>query len=308
MLNDILTVGTSVLTLLLLMAVGYVLAKLKMLTASTLSQLSAMLLYVVCPVIMINTLLGAGRSPETVRALLIAAAVLGGTYILNMLIIQPFFRRAGRDDRGVLRFGSIYSNCGFMGIPLIQAVLGDAGMIASVTCLVAYNVCIWTHGAIQVGGKERASVKKALLNPGIIGFLIAILLFALQPPLPSPVSSVLTYVGSLNTPLAMIVIGGQMASVNLRELVRDKRLYGAAAMKLVVIPLVSLLVMLPFGLDPVLFVAVVILAGCPTAGATSLMCQTMGKDPSLAARLVTFSTILSVITLPIMAAIAQAVC
>lgn len=306
MLNDLLTVGGSVLTLLLMMAVGYFLAKRGMLTKPALSQLSTLLLYIVCPAIMIDTLLAQERNAGTVRALLIAAGVLVGTYLLNMVLIQMCFRRSDPDHRGVLRFASIYGNCGFMGIPLIQATLGEPGMVAAVVSLAVFNISIWTHGAVLIGGRERASVKKALLNPGTIGFLIALALFALDLRLPGPVADAVGFLGDLNTPLAMVVIGGQMAAVDLKSLFQDGRMYVASIIKLLILPLISLLVLLPFGLDPVVVIAVTILAGCPTAGATSLLCQTMGRDASLSARLVTLSTVFSIATLPVMAAVARA--
>lgn len=305
MLNDLLTVGGSVLTLLLLMAVGFILTKKGMLTKPTLSQLSKMLLYIVCPAIMIDSLIAEERSGETVRALLIAGAVLVGTYVLNMILIQACFRKKLPETRGILRFGSIYGNTGFMGIPLIQAVLGESGMLVAVTSLVVFNISIWTHGAVLIGGKERASMKRAVLNPGTIGFLIAIIIFAAGIMLPGPVVKAVSFVGSMNTPLAMIIIGGQMAAVDLKSLFKDARLYVSAVIKLLVMPMITLAVLLPFDLDPIVLIAVTILAGCPTAGATSLMCETMGKDSSLSARLVTLSTIFSVITLPVVAAIAR---
>ena len=305
MLNDLMTVGGSVLTLLLLMAVGFFLAKKGMLAKAALSQLSKMLLYIVCPAIMIDSLIAEERNGETVRALLIAGAVLVGTYVLNMILIQACFRKKAPETRGVLRFASIYGNTGFMGIPLIQAVLGEPGMLIAVTSLVVFNISIWTHGAVLVGGKERASLKRAVLNPGTIGFFIAIVIFALGIRLPGPIVNAVGFVGDLNTPLAMIIIGGQMAAVDLKSLFKDAKLYVAAVIKLLVMPLVSLAVLLPFGLDPIVLIAVAILAGCPTAGATSLMCETMGKDSSLGARMVTLSTIFSVITLPVVAALAR---
>lgn len=305
MLNDLLTVGGSVLTMLLMMAVGFFLAKRGLLTKPTLSQLSTLLLYIVCPAIMIDTLLGQVLNADTLKALLIAFAVLAGTYVLMMLLIQLCFRRSREEHRGTLRFAAIYGNTGFMGIPLIQAVLGEPGMIVTVVSLAVFNISIWTHGAVLIGGRQRASVKKALLNPGTIGFLLALVLFLLHVRLPGPVAKAVSFMGSLNTPLAMIVIGGQMAAVDLKSLFQDGRLYAVSVLKLLAVPMISLLVLLPFGLDPIVLVAVTILAGCPTAGATSLMCQTMGKDTDLSARLVTMSTLLSIITLPVVAAVAR---
>ena len=98
-----------------------------------------------------------------------------------------------------------------------------------------------------------------------------------------------------------------MAAVDLKSLFKERRLYLSALIKLLAAPAVTLLVILPFGLDPVILTAAVILAGCPTAGATSLMSETMGKDTSLAARMVTLSTVFSVVTLPVVAAVSRLV-
>lgn len=307
MLQDIQVVGGSVLTLFLMMAVGFFMGKRGMLSQGTLSQLSRLLLYIVCPAIMIDAFLAENCDRETVRALLLAGAVLVGTYLLYMVLAQFCFRRKPPEERGVLRFAVVYGNTGFMGIPLIQTVLGSEAMLATVVSLVVFNLCTWTHGVAALGGREHVSLKKAVVNPGVIGFLIALLLFVTGLRLPGPVSSAVSYLGSLNTPLAMVVIGGQMASANLPETFRVKKLYLASAMKLIAMPVITMLVLLPFHLDSMLFMTVVILSGCPVAGSASLFCQSMGKDSTLAARLVTLSTLFCIITLPLVALAARVV-
>ena len=302
MLDSVLVVGGSVLTLFLLMAVGFVLGKLGILVKDTLSRMSKLLLCVVSPAIMIDTFLGEERTAATVRGLLIAGAVLVVTYVLNMLLVQLLFRRS--ENRGVYRFAVIYGNTGFMGIPLIQSVLGSAGMMPTVISLAVFNISTWTHGNVLIGGRKQLSAKKALLNPGVVGFAISLVLFALQVKLPVPVAKAVSYVGSLNTPLAMVVIGAQMSAVDFRELLRDGKGWIVSALKLLAVPAVTMLVMLPLKLDPVVFMAIAILAACPVAGATSLFSQLNGKDPAPAARAVTLSTVLSILTLPVVAAVA----
>ena len=305
MLNDLLTVGGSVLTLLLMMAVGFVLAKKGLLSKGTLTQMSTVLMCVVSPSLMIDTFLKETCDGPTVRSLLAAAVVLVGTYVLQGLLIGFFYRRQPEEQRGVSRFASIYGNVGFMGVPLIQSVLGSQGMLTTVMSLGVFNIATWTHGLRQVAGKGKVSAKRVLLNPGVIGLAIALLLFALNVQLPGPVYSAVGYISSLNTPLAMVIIGAQMAAVNLPELLREGRLLGVAAVKLLLLPAFTMLVLLPLGLDPVIYTAVVILSGCPSAGASSIMCQMAGKDASYAARLVTLTTILSVITLPVVSSAAK---
>ena len=119
MIRDILTVGGSVVTLFLLTAVGFVLAKLRIMTKPTLGEMSKVLMCVVCPAVMIDILAAETRNWGTVRVMLIAGAALVGTYVLNMVLIQLGFRKKSSEQRGVLRFASIYGNTGFMGIPLL---------------------------------------------------------------------------------------------------------------------------------------------------------------------------------------------
>lgn len=305
MLQNLQVVAGSVLTLFLLMGVGFFFGKKGMLSEETLSQLSRLLLYVVTPSIMITSF-EVERTPENTRQLLMAAAALAGTYALYMALSSLLFRRQDGHRRGVLRFAAIYGNTGFMGLPLIQSVMGDQAMMIAVMALAVFNIATWTHGVLIIGGREHFSPRKAVLNPGVLGFAAGLLLFVAGWRLPGPVDAAVGYLGSLNTPLAMVIIGGQMAAANLPETFREKKLYLTSALKLLGMPLLTAVLLLPFHLDPIIFSALVILSACPTAGATSLFSQSMGKDTALAARQITLSTLLCVITLPVVAVLAQA--
>ena len=305
MLQELLVVAGSVLTLFLLMSVGFIFGKKGFLSDNTLSQLSKLLLTAVIPATMIDVF-QVDRSPAIDGQLVTALLALAGTYLLYMLLSVPLFPREGEQTRGVLRGSSIYGNVGFMGLPLIQSVMGGEAAMVVAMSLVVFNVVTFTHGAAIIGGKEAFSPKKAVLNPGVIGFVIAVGLYLLNLRLPAPVGSAVGYLGSLNTPLAMVVIGGQMADTNLAAAVQDKRLYLVSAIKLIGLPVLTALVLLPFRLEPVIYVTLVILSGCPTAGINSLFAQSMGRDAGLAARQLTLSTLLCILTLPLAALLARA--
>lgn len=302
MLHEFLVVAGSVATLFLMMAVGYFFAKKGMLGQQALSQMSNLLLKVVAPCVMIGAL-QVDFSTELLKTLGTALAVLAGLYVLYGVLVHFLFRKQPDQTGAPLRFGVMFGNIGFMGLPLISAVLGDEALIFCVVALAVFNIANWTYGAVLMG--EPVSVKKAVINPGVIGTAIAVALFLLRIRLPGPVLSAVNYLGDLNTPLAMVVIGGQMASANLLATFKERRLYLATALKLVVVPLLTLAVLLPFGLDPMLALTVVILAACPTAGVTSMFSQMFHKDTAMAAQLVTLSTLLSIVTLPIMALLAR---
>lgn len=305
MLQELLVVAGSVLTLFLLMAVGYFFGTKGLLSDNTLSQMSKLLLSVVIPCAMIDVF-QVERAPETDGQLLVTSAALAGLYALYILLSILLFRREGDMTQGVLRCSSIYGNVGFMGLPLIQSVMGNEAAMAAAMNLAVFNAVTFSHGAAAIGGKGAFSPKKAVLNPGVIGFVIALGLYLLNVRLPGPVGSAVGYLGSLNTPLAMIVIGGQMAGTNLAAAIQDRRLYLASAVKLIGLPVLTALVLFPFRLDAVTYTALVILSGCPTAGINSLFAQSMGKDAGLAARQLTLSTLLCILTLPLAALLAQA--
>lgn len=305
MLQELLVVAGSVLTLFLLMSVGFIFGKKGFLSENTLSQLSKLLLTAVIPATMVDVF-QVERSRPLDGQLLTSFLALAGIYALYAVLSIPLFRREGEQTRGVLRGSAIYGNVGFMGLPLIQSVMGNEAAMVAAMNLVVFNVMTFTHDAAIIGGKKAFSAKKAVLNPGVIGFAIAIGLYLLDLRLPAPVGSAVSYLGSLNTPLAMVVIGGQMAGSDLASAVRDRRLYLASALKLIALPLLTALVLLPFRLERVIYMTLVILAGCPAAGINSLFAQSMGRDAGLAARQLTLSTLLSILTLPFAGLLARA--
>ncbi len=303
MIQQLQVVAGSVLTLFLLMAVGYWFGKRGTLQEDTLSRLSNVLLHAVIPCAMVNAF-QAERTPETDAWLLRAFLALAISYGLYMLLCPLLYRKEDPCRRGILRFAAIYGNVGFMGLPLVQSVLGDSGAMVAAVSLVVFNVLTFVHGSVLIGGMGSFSLKKALLNPGTVGFAASLLLYLTGIPLAGPIGDGVKYMASLNTPLAMIVIGGQMSKANLGAAFRDRRLYAVSAVKLIGLPLLTALVLFPFRGDTVLYTALVLLSGSPTAGITSIFAQSMRKETGTAARQVTLSTLFCIITLPLAAALA----
>ena len=301
-----LAVTGQVATLFMLMGVGFALRKKQKLSEGTLSQMTFLLLYVVTPFLIVDAM-QIPRSGETVR--MMGYTLLGGVIFFAFAILMSrfFFRKSPPDTRDVLRFGSIYTNSGFMGLPLVRAVLGDGAVLYAAVFLVVMALIHWTHGAKLMDKSGKIPLKSALFNPGTIGFLAGTLLFALDFRLPSPVANATGFIASLNTPVAMIIIGAQMADAELPKLFRVRELYVAAALKLVAFPVVTALLILPMRFPPLIYCAVVILAATPSAGVTSMFAQRFERDTVTAARCVSFVTLLSVATLPVFASVAQVV-
>ncbi|MEG2119575.1 MAG: AEC family transporter, partial [Pseudoflavonifractor sp.] len=157
MLTNLLTVAGQVLVLFLMMGVGFALAKFQKLSAAGLSQMSAVLLYVVAPCVIINAFQGDNLpSPSLLGVGLVALSVY---YLVFMPASALFFGRQPPLTRSVLRFGMCYSNVGFMGLPLIEATLGPEALIYGVISMALFNIAQWVHGTGVMGSK--VSLKQA---------------------------------------------------------------------------------------------------------------------------------------------------
>lgn len=306
MLGDFLLVTGQVVTLFLMMGAGYFFARRGQFSDLALGQMSHLLLYLVAPSVVIDALLKADCTPELLRSLGTCFLLAAATYLVSILLVQPIFPHTCADTRDTLRFAVVYGNLGFMGLPLIQSVLGAEAVIYCTVLLALFNIMTWSHGVILMGGRAHFSVKQAVLNPGVIGCVIGFGLFFSGLALPSPLASAIDYVADLNTPLAMLVIGGQMASSPLGATFRQGRLYLVCGLRLIVLPCLTALILLPLQLDSLVYCTLVILSGCPTAGTTGMFAQQFQRDTASAAQTVTLSTLLCVLTLPVLATAARA--
>ena len=228
------------------------------------------------------------------------------SYVVYALLVLPFFRRRPEGTRASLQFGVVYGNNGFMGLPLVESVLGSGALIYGALSLAAFSLTSWTLGVLLMGGRRAFSLKNAVLNPGVLGLAVSLVLFLTGLRFPFPIAGAISFLGDLNTPLAMVVIGAQLAASDLPAAFRQPVLYLASLLRLVVVPLLTALLLLPLGLSPGLYCALVLLSAVPTAGTTSLFAQRFGRDTAPAVQFITLSTLLSIATLPLFAVLAQA--
>lgn len=304
MLTNFIVVASQVVTLFLLMGVGFVLAQLGKLTDEGVSQMSFLVLYVVSPCAVIRAF-----EIELTPGLLLRLVQFALLYMLCYGVCIVFaalsFRNQGLDQRASLRFSMVYGNGGFMGFPLLRSILGASSLIFGAVSLVLFNLLMWTHGVKTMGGKVTA--RQALVNPATVALAIALplLLTGWRPP--EMVDNAIGFLADLNTPLAMVVIGAQMAGADLKVSFTSPRLYAVTAFRLILSPLICLVLLLPLRGDPLLYCSCVILCAVPTAGATGMLAQRFGRDTATAAQMVTLSTLLSVLTLPLFAVAAQAI-
>lgn len=302
MISDFLIVCGQVITLFLMMGVGYVLAKKGWFTEKTTAQCTHLLVYVVTSCIII-TKLQIEASVEVIHSMLMSVVGMAVPFVIMLPVVQLMFRKEVPDTKIVRRFSMVYSNSSFMGLPLLAGVLGEDALIFGIISMMVFTVFQWTHGALTMGG--TLSVKRMFVNPGMISMAIGVLLFVTGLRLPAPVNNAMEFMADMNSPLAMVVIGAQMARADIRHVFQKPRLFLSAAVKLVVVPAVVCVAILPLKLEPISYCACVVMAACPAAGTTSIFAQMFNRDVETAAQMVTLSTLLSVVTLPVFAVLAR---
>ena len=287
-----------------LMAVGWVSYRARWLGTPALQGLTNLLLFLVAPAVTIQAFqrpFDAGR----LRTIGIVFVIDLVAFALTIAVARVLMNRRLVPDtamRKVLQFGTVYSNAGFIGIPLTQALLGSDGVFYAVTYVAAYTVYVWTHGISLFGHEHvRASMKvrRVLLNPGIISILIALPLYVLSVHIPSPASDVVGYLAAMNTPLSMIVVGVNLAAFSLRTIFSDRFVWLGVLARNVLVPAIFVLLLGLLPIDPVARMAILISIATPVGAMLVIFSVRHDQDTQFATRLLCLSTLLCVITLPV---------
>jgi predicted permease len=287
-----------------LMAVGWVAYRAKWLGTEALRGLTNLLLFLVAPAVTIQAFqrpFDAARL-RTVGVVFVIDLVAFAITIALARVIMNRRLVPNAAMRKALQFGTVYSNAGFIGIPLTQALLGSDGVFYAVTYVAAYTVFVWSHG-ISLFGHEHVrtsmKIRRVLLNPGIISILIALPLYVLSIHIPSPASDVVGYLAAMNTPLSMIVVGVNLAAFSLRTIFSDKYVWLGTFTRNILVPAIFILLLGLLPIDPVARMAILISLATPVGAMLVIFSVRHDQDTQFATRLLCLSTLLCVITLPL---------
>lgn len=301
-------VAQQVVILFLLMVVGAALAKLKWLTEVGAKEITKLLLTVVSVCVIMRSFLVVENTPGKLGEMGIAALASLLSVGIGAAFALPLFRRRGVAQRSVLQFGASFSNCGFMGLPLVDALLGAEGVFLVSIFIAVFQILVWTYGVILYRREgEKLSVVKALLNPGVIGVLLGLPFFLFRLPMPMVFSSAIEGLNNVNTPLAMIVTGFYLAHADLRPRKGDGPLWAVMALRLLVVPIVSFGLLYLFGVRGLPLVACMVPLCAPCASNTTLFAVMFEADAELSSRMVTQCTLLSIVTMPVLISLARMV-
>lgn len=295
----------QVMTIFVLLALGFTLYKLKIVTDTGLKQVTDLLLYIVTPCLMINAY-QKDFSMELLQGLIISFGFSILIHILGIVIATLIFRKEPTKKYRVSIFGSIYSNCGYMAIPLLSAALGQDGVFYGSAYLAVFTTFIWTHGiCLYRGDLKELSIKRIIKNPGIIGVTLALILFFSGIRLPYVLGEAVVHISNLNTPLAMIIMGAYLAKTDFKKALSSSGVYLVSALRLVIIPIICVFIAKLLNIPDSVAKALLISAACPTAAISTLLAGKYDLDASYSAETVAVTTLLSIITIPLILIIYQ---
>ncbi len=308
-LQNVQTAAMQVAVLYVIVAVGFICDRVGLYTEKAARLTNDLLFYIVTPAIIVQSFTSIVYTRESLRNLLLS--FLGGTalHVLAILISLPFFRKGDKHTANVYKFACVYGNVGYMALPLAAAVLGDEGVFFCSGVLIPFNIFAFTHGVHLMAGasgdEAKFHVKSLFLNPGVISVLIGLPLFLLHVTLPRILAEPVSYIASLNTPLAMLMFGTYLSKTDLRKMFLRKETYFVAFLKLLVLPAVMLGGLKFLGVPSVLCTALLISASAPTANNTVMFATKYGNDTAAASQTIAVVSFLSVLTMPLFIAAAQ---
>ena len=302
--ENLLTTAQQVFILYILIAVGFFADKTGLYTEKASKLNTNLLFYIVTPMVIVNSFLSIDNSPENMKNF--GIAVLGGVaiHLIGMVLILPLFRKTEKSKAGIYRYACMYGNCGYMALPLANAVLGAQGAFYCSAIIMVFNIFSFTHGIYIMGAQKGGfNFKKLLINPGTIGVALGLPLYLLGVELPEVIASPVSTLASLNTPLAMLIFGTYIAHTDLKTMFTDKKIYTVAAVKLLAIPLIMIGLFKLLNIPQMLAMAITVSASAPCANNTVILAGKYDLDTGSASKTVALVSFFSIITMPVMIAL-----
>ena len=301
------TVAGKLVSLFIYIIVGYVIVKLQVITKEFAAGISRFVMSICLPCLILGTfqtdyssdLLAAAGKTYLFSVIAYAASILIGYATARLFAI-------GKKARGVWVYSAVFPHQAFMGWPVMTAVLGSDSLFFATFANMAFASFAYTYGVwlMKTTGTPDESSQdrpfwKEMLTPINAAILIGLILFITGLRIPAPVQSAVKGMADLTTPLAMIFVGTILARTPLRQVLADRRVYLMSLLRLILIPGLILLALRPLSLPPLAFGAVVLSHAMPVAGFAAIYAGAYGNDVEFASSLVSVSSLLSVITIPL---------
>lgn len=296
----------QVLVMFLLILVGYLAVRARVLGAEARRSFSTLLVNIVVPAMIVDSYL-IPFDPDILANLVRTALVSTGALLIGLGIALLATRRMQSPDRPILRFAITFSNAGYMGFPLIEALFGAEGLLYASIFNTFFNILIWTAGIalLDPGAKGANPVRELVKKPALLAVALGLVLYLGRVPVPDLIAQPIGLLGGMNTPLSMLITGIIIATSDLKAVIRRGALWQTILLRMLAVPAAAVLLCLATGTGGMVGAVVILLEACPCAAITSVFAVQYRYDEQLAAGAVVVSTLLSIAALPLFALFVQ---
>ena len=291
----------QMLILVLLMAVGFGARRLNIMDQDTKVHITRILLKVTLPATLLASMTGSpidvdrGEVPFLFFIIVCAFIAMG---VVSWLV--PILLRTPREERGAYMALGLFGNVNFMGIPLIYAFFGAAGMLYGILYNIVFNLLIFSLGIKLIGGKETKLSIKLFLSPVMISGVISVILFLLDVQLPYVPHRSLSLLGGITSPMAMLLLGAVLGEMNAKEMFQGWKIWVGALVRLFFAPLGVFFALSLFPLEPMVIQIMVIISATPGAISMAMFAIEHNRNQELVSKGIFLSTLLSVVVLPLL--------
>lgn len=300
---DIQVILMQMVQLFLMIGLGYFLFKVKILDVELNKRLTTLLLAVTTPALIISSVLSTTEYlpfTDILFVFLVGILVYIVLPILGWILVK--IMRIPLPQQGLYIFMTVFSNIGFMGFPVMKAIFGNDAVFYTALFNMLFNLLVFSVGTGIMGygtGRKMNFNAKDLLSPGVIASLVALVIYMAKIQFPNVISSTITMIGDITTPIAMLIIGSTLANIPLKEVFSELRIYPYTFIKQVIIPALAYPVLRLFIQDPLILGVTLIMISMPVANSAVLFATEYDGDVSLAAKAVFMTTLLSIVTIPL---------
>lgn len=298
----------QIIQLFIMIFMGFIIVKAKLLKAEDSKILSVIVLYLIIPCVIINAF-QVDYTPQTVKGLLIALAGSVMTQVILLIVVSILGRVFHLNEVEVASI--YYSNSGNLIVPIVTFILGKEWVLYGCVFMSVQLVFIWTHCKKIISRESTYDWRKIVLNINMISIAIGIVLFLTRIHLPAIINNTLSAIGSMIGPASMIVTGMLFAGMDFKQIFANKRVYFVSFFRLIIVPVIALFLIKCSQLSKfssngnklmmIVFLAII----TPSASTVTQMCQVYGNDSQYASAINVVTTLLAIVTMPLMVMLFQ---
>ena len=305
---------STIITIFILLAAGYVLGKINVIDRVASKNLSKLIVYIGQPALIINSIISKPYSLENLKLALISLGLAFAVHVaMALMAFVACIKIKDLDERKITEFAMVFGNIGFLGIPVLGALFPDNGAFVASFFVVAFNILLWIIGLGIIARRRddvKLTVKRIFINKGTVPSLIGFAVFLIPVVFPSFVmpnflGTSISYLASLCTPISMLIIGALLATRTMKQIFCSAKVYYLCLFKLLVIPLVFFFITKLLGFSDFWVLFITAVSAMPSASSTSMFAELYDTAPEYSAQCVGTSTLLSVATMPALIMLAQ---